>query len=45
MKKIILFLSFLCLLISQTQAYEPTINDIKSINKLKENLWDISNIK
>jgi hypothetical protein len=45
MKKIILFLMLFFFLISNTKAYTPSDNDIKSINKIKETLWDISNIK
>jgi hypothetical protein len=45
MKRILLFLISFFLLISITNAYNPTDEDIKSVNKIKEQLWDISNIK
>jgi hypothetical protein len=45
MKKIFLILLFIIITFSKTLAYEPTDEDIKSINNAKEKLWEISHIK
>jgi hypothetical protein len=45
MKKILLFFISFFFLISSTNAYTPTDGDIKSVNNIKEYLWDISYIK
>lgn len=45
MKKKILILIIFTLFFKTTLAYEPSQDDIKSINTIKEKLWDISTIK
>lgn len=45
MKKKILLLIIFTLFFKITSAYEPSQDDIKSINTIKEKLWDISSLK